>query len=195
VAAHAIQITDEEIQLLGARKTGVAHNAQSNMKLAEGIAPVPQMLSAKVKVGLGTDGAASNNDLNMFEEMQTVALLHKLNTGSATALDARTVLRLATINGAEVLGLQDTIGSLEEGKEADIVILDTDRPHLTPHYDVYSLLVYSADGSDVDTVMIAGRIVMRNRKLLTINEKKAIADVKALAEHIKRYNTGATNTK
>jgi 5-methylthioadenosine/S-adenosylhomocysteine deaminase len=188
IAAHSIQVTDKELELLAARKTGVAHNPQSNMKLAEGVAPVPQMLASKVKVGLGTDGAASNNDLNMFEEMKACALLHKGHTGMPTVLDARTVLRMATINGAEVLGLQDKIGSLEEGKEADIIMVDIDQPHLVPFYNVYSLLVYAADGADVDTVMVAGKVVMRNKKLLTIDEKKAVADMRALAGYIKQKN-------
>lgn len=186
IAAHSIQVNDKEIELLAVRKTAVAHNPESNMKLAEGIAPVPQMLVSGIKVGLGTDGVASNNDLNMFEEMKTAALIHKVNTWSPTVLDARTVLRLATIGGAEVLGLQDKIGSLEAGKEADIIIVDTDQPHLVPLYNVYSLLVYAADGSDVDTVMIAGKLVMRGKILLTIDEKKVIADVRALAEQIKQ---------
>lgn len=186
IAAHSIQVTDKEIELLAVRKTGVAHNPESNMKLAEGVAPIPQMLVSGVKVGLGTDGAASNNDLNLFEEMKTAALLHKVNTWSPIVLDARTVLKLATIGGAEVLGLKDRIGSLEEGKEADIIIVDLSQPHLVPLYNVYSLLVYSADGSDVDTVMIAGKVVMRDKKLLTIDEKKAIADMRVLAEQIKQ---------
>lgn len=186
IAAHSIQVTDKEVELFASRKTGVAHNAESNMKLAEGVAPVPQMLTLQVKVGLGTDGAASNNDLNMFEEMKTTALLHKVHTWTPTALDARTVLRLATINGAEVLGLQDKIGSLEKGKEADIIIVDVDQPHLVPLYNVYSLLVYAADGADVTTVMVAGRVVMMDKKLLTIDEKKVIAEMRVLAEQIKQ---------
>ncbi|MFH1245489.1 MAG: amidohydrolase [Candidatus Omnitrophota bacterium] len=190
IAAHSIQVTDEELELLAARKTGVAHNPQSNMKLAEGVAPVPPMLVLKVKVGLGTDGAASNNDLNMFEEMRTAALLHKVYTWTPTVLDARSVLRIATIGGAEVLGLQDKIGSLEEGKEADIIIIDVDQPHLVPLYNIYSLLVYAANGADVDTVMVAGKVVMKGKKLLTIDEQKAIGDMRVLAEHIKENGVG-----
>ena len=188
IAAHAIQLNDAELKMLTDRKTGVAHNPQSNMKLAEGVARVPEMLAAGVVVGLGTDGAASNNDLNMFEEMKAAALLHKVTAGSPTVLDARTVLRMATINGAEVLGLKAKIGSLEPGKEADIIMIDIDQPHLVPFYNVYSLLVYSADGNEVDTVMVAGKLVMRNKKLLTIDEKKAIADLRGLAEEIKKGN-------
>lgn len=186
IAAHCIQVTDEEVELLAVRKTGVAHNPESNMKLAEGVAPVLKMLNSKVNVGLGTDGAASNNDLNMFEEIKTAALLHKVNTWIPTVLDARTALRMATILGANALGLQGKIGSLEEGKEADIIIVDVDKPHLVPIYNVYSLLVYAADGADVSTVMVAGKVLLRENKLLTINEKKAISDVKKIAEQMKQ---------
>ncbi|MBF0387226.1 MAG: amidohydrolase [Candidatus Omnitrophica bacterium] len=190
IAAHAIQLDTAEIKVLADRKTGVAHNPESNMKLAEGIARVPEMLSTGVKVGLGTDGAASNNDLNMFEEMKAAALLHKVQTWSPTVLDARTALRMATIDGAEVLGLKNKTGSLEAGKDADIIIIDVDRPHLVPFYNVYSLLVYSVDGSDVDTVMVAGKVVMKDKKLLTINEQQALADMRALAQEIKKEASG-----
>jgi 5-methylthioadenosine/S-adenosylhomocysteine deaminase len=186
IAAHSIQVTDKEIELFASRKTGVAHNAESNMKLAEGVAPISQMLTLQVKIGLGTDGAASNNDLNMFEEMKTAALLHKVHTWTSTALDAPTMLRLATINGARVLGLQNKTGSLEEGKEADIILIDIDQPHLVPRYNVYSLLVYAADGADVNTVIVAGKIIMMDKKLLTIDKKKCIAEIRALADQIKQ---------
>jgi len=170
LTAHMIFPTPEEIAILAARKVGVAHCPQSNMKGAAGVAPVPAMLAAGVAVGLGTDGSASNNDLSMWEEIDTAAKLHKLTTGDPTVLDARTALAMATRLGARAIGMGDTIGSLEAGKRADIILVRTDAFHQIPNYDPYSLLVYSTKASDVDTVIIEGQVVMVAGRVLTVNE-------------------------
>ena len=169
VIAHAIYVDSEEIELLAQTRTAVAHCPESNMKLASGIAPVVEMLNKGVLVGLGTDGCASNNDLDLLKEMDTAAKLGKVRYLDPTVMDARTVLRMATIEGARVLGLEKEIGSIEIGKKADIIFLDLNRPHLIPCYDPFSLMVYSAQGSDVHSVMIEGRMVMENRKILTFD--------------------------
>ena len=185
IAAHSVHLTPHDIQLIAKRKVGVSHNPESNMKLASGIAPIPELLDAGAKIGLGTDGAASNNDLNMFEEMDTAAMLHKVFTKNSSVVNAKSVVEMATIGGARVLGLDKEIGSIEKGKRADIIIIDLDKPHLTPLYNPYSQIVYAMDGADVETVIIEGRIVMRDHKILTVNEEKIIQDTNALAAKIK----------
>ncbi len=154
------------------------------MKLASGVAPIPELLNAGAKIGLGTDGAASNNDLNMFEEMDTTAKLHKVFRKNSSVVDAKSVVEMATIGGARVLGLEKEIGSIEKGKRADVIIIDLDKPHLTPMYNPYSQIVYAVDGADVETVIIEGRIVMRDHKILTVDEEKIIQDMQALAAKI-----------
>jgi 5-methylthioadenosine/S-adenosylhomocysteine deaminase len=139
------------------------------MKLASGIAPVPEMLEAGLTVGLGTDGCASNNNLDLFEEMDMAAKLHKLNSMDPTVMDAVTVLRMATIEGARALGMDGLTGSLEPGKRADVIVIDVKRPHLTPMYNPYSHLVYAARGNDVRHAVIDGNLVMENRKILTVD--------------------------
>jgi 5-methylthioadenosine/S-adenosylhomocysteine deaminase len=148
----------------------VVHNPQSNMKLAAGVAPVPKMLSLGLRVGLGTDGAASNNDLNMWEEMDTGAKLHKVFSGDPKVISAQEAFELATIRGAAALHLEKETGSLETGKRADIVILEQDALNQMPLYNLYSDLVYATKAWDVLTVIINGRVVMRDRKLLTLDE-------------------------
>ncbi len=182
IADHAIWLTPEEIGLLAARGVRVAHCAESNMKLASGVAPLPELLAAGVPVGLGTDGCASNNDLDLFGEMDTVAKLHKVQRLDPTIIDAATVLRLATIEGARVLGLADRIGSLEPGKRADIIVVDTRQPHLTPLYNPVSHLVYAARGADVRHTVIDGRIVMRDRHLLGIDLDALLEKARAKAQ-------------
>ena len=157
LAAHGVWFDDAEISYLSRQKVGVAHNPSSNMKLASGVAPVVKMLAAKIPVALGTDGAASNNRLDMFTEIRTAALLHKLHNQDPTALTAETALQMATINGARVLGLEDQIGSLESGKKADLIRINLDQSHLTPCHNPMALLVYSARGSDVIAVMVNGK--------------------------------------
>jgi 5-methylthioadenosine/S-adenosylhomocysteine deaminase len=170
VAAHGIYVDAADCRLLREGRVSVAHNPGSNLKLANGIAPVQMLLDEGVNVGLGTDGAASNNNLNLFEEMHLAALLQKWLRRDAEALPARQVLRMATIRGAAALGLESTIGSLEVGKQADLIVVDAARPHLAPRHDPVALLVYSAQAADVSTVLVAGRILMEDRVLKTLDE-------------------------
>jgi 5-methylthioadenosine/S-adenosylhomocysteine deaminase len=156
------------------------------MKIAAGAAPVPQMLKAGVAVGLGTDGAASNNDLNLWEEMDTAAKLHKLISKDPTVVNAREALEMATIRGARAIHLDKEIGSLETGKRADLIIVDANGAHQTPSYNVYSQLVYATKASDVDTVMINGRVVMRNRRVLTIDERAVRAKANEYRNRIRK---------
>lgn len=170
IAAHVIQANAAELDILKRYNVGIAHNPQSNMKLAAGVAPVPLMLQKGLSVGLGTDGPASNNDLSLWEEMDTAAKLHKLHLGDPKVLTAEQAFTMATIGGARALHLGDLIGSLEAGKRADIAIVDFSGLHQTPFFSVYSHLVYATKASDVSSVIINGRIVMQNRRLLTLNE-------------------------
>ncbi|MDQ3321991.1 MAG: amidohydrolase [Acidobacteriota bacterium] len=170
IAAHVVFANDGEIDLLKKFGVGVAHNPQSNMKLASGVAPVPQMLLKNLAIGLGTDGAASNNDLNLWEEMDTAAKLHKVFSGDPKVVTAEQAFEMATIGGARALHLEKITGSLEAGKRADIAIVDFDGLHQTPVYNVYSHLVYATKASDVRTVIIDGQITMRDRRLLTLDE-------------------------
>jgi 5-methylthioadenosine/S-adenosylhomocysteine deaminase len=186
VAAHGVWANAEEIQILQKRNVGVAHNPESNMKLASGTAPVPAYLKAGVKVGLGTDGAASNNDLDMFEAMRQAAFLHKLATKDPTAVSAKVALELATIGGARVLGRQDRLGSLEAGKLADLILVRTDRPRQTPMYDPISHLVYVTRGDDVVTTIVNGRILMRGGTVLTMDEAKVLAEARAAAAMVRK---------
>lgn len=179
IAAHTVFVTDEEIDILNSKGVGAAHNPTSNMKLASGTAPVPTMLSKNTAVGLGTDGAASNNDLSMWEEMDMAAKLHKLVSGDPKTLSAEQAFEMATIRGARALDLDKITGSLEVGKRADIAIVDLNGLHQTPMYNIYSHLVYATKASDVRTVIINGRIVMLNRALLTLNESAIKRDANA----------------
>lgn len=184
IAAHVIQANESELDILKRRGVGVAHNPQSNMKLAAGTAPVPAMLRRDLAVGLGTDGAASNNDLSMWEEMDTAAKLHKLISGDPKTLSAEQAFEMATIRGARALHLDKITGSLEAGKRADIAIVDMDSLNQTPYYNVYSALVYSTKATDVRTVIINGRVVMLDRRLLTLNERAIKIDANAYREKI-----------
>ena len=188
LACHCVALSAEDIALLKRFDVKVSHNAESNMKLASGVAPVPQLLEAGVCVGLGTDGAASNNNLDLFLEMDTVAKLHKVQCLDPTVLDAGAVLRMATIDGARALGLSERIGSLEPGKQADLIVLDTHQPHLVPMYHPVSQLVYAARGSDVAAVVIDGRIVMENGRIRTFDVEQAMADVNQIAQSIKNVH-------
>ncbi|HLM60885.1 MAG TPA: amidohydrolase, partial [Pyrinomonadaceae bacterium] len=184
IAAHTVHINDAEIDILKRRGVGAAHNPQSNMKLASGVAPVPQMLLKDLAVGLGTDGAASNNDLSMWEEMDTAAKLHKVFSGDPKVLTAQQAFEMATIRGARALHLEKIIGSIETGKRADIVIVDFDDLNQTPFYNVYSHLVYATKADDVRTVIIEGRMVMRDRRLLTLDENVIKKDANAYRQKI-----------
>lgn len=189
IAAHMIWPTSDDISTLAKRRVGVAHCPQSNMKLAGGAAPVPQMLKAGVAVGLGTDGAASNNDLNLWEEMDTAAKLHKLISKDPTVINAREALEMATIRGARAIHQDKEIGSLEAGKRADLIIIDMDSTHQTPLYNVYSQLVYATKASDVETVIIDGRVVMMNRRVLTIDERSVRAKANEYRDRIRKSLT------
>jgi 5-methylthioadenosine/S-adenosylhomocysteine deaminase len=184
VLAHGVHLSDADIKLLAERGAGIAHCPQSNLKLASGAARLPHLLAAGVRMGLGTDGAASNNDLNMWGEISSTAMLHKLVNNDPTAADARTVISLATRGGADILGLGEKLGSLEGGKRADLILIDLEQPHLVPLYDIYSHLVYAVDKADVTTVIIEGQVVMENRQLLTLDERELFARVREIAAEI-----------
>ena len=181
LAAHCVEVSAEEIALLAERGVKVAHCPESNMKLASGVAPVTAMRSALIDIGLGTDGAASNNDVDMFGEMDSGAKLQKVHNLDPTALPASDVLDMATMGGARALAAGDMIGSLEVGKRADIIVLDLDQPHLTPLYNIPSHLVYAARGGDVVHSVIDGKVVMEDRCLLSLDEGQVLAHCRELA--------------
>jgi 5-methylthioadenosine/S-adenosylhomocysteine deaminase len=185
IAKHAVWVDAADIKLLSSHGVAVSHNPESNMKLASGIAPVPEYLAAAVTVGLGTDGAASNNDLDMFEAMRFAALLHKVKTGDPRVVPAATALEMATIHGARALGLDKHIGSLEAGKRADLVIVSTASARLTPIYEPVSHLVYAARGDDVRTVMVNGRVLMRDRRVLTLDEAAVLAEARTFSNAVR----------
>ena len=174
LAAHCVWLNDGEIATLKMRGVKPVHCPVSNMKIACGVSPVPEMLHAGIWVALGTDGAASNNSLDMFKEMKFAALLNKVHRLNAEVMPAQSVLEMATVNGAAALGLSSEVGSLEAGKKADIVIVDMEKPHLVPRHNVISHLVYSAVGSDVDTVIVDGKIIMSGRKVLSLDEQEVL---------------------
>jgi len=184
VCVHCVWLDEGDIEILAKSGTKVSTCPQSNMKLGSGIAPLKKILEAGISVGLGTDGCASNNTLDLFSEMDICAKLHKVKDLDPTALPARTVLEMATIAGASVLGLADRIGSLSPGKKADVILLDLMQPHLQPFYHPYAL-VYAARGADVSTVIINGKIIMEDRKILTFDADEAMAKVRKLAEPLK----------
>ena len=187
VAAHAIYLTAKDMDLLTAHDVGIAHNPQCNMKLSNGTAPIPELLKRGVRLGIGTDGVASNNDLDLFDEIRSSALAHKLVTGDPTVMDARTVLEIVTIGGARLLRMDDRIGSLEAGKHADVIMLDLSRPHAWPHFDVYSLLVYSLRGSDVEMVMVDGRILLEGGRLTCIDVEGLYDDVQSVRSQVVQW--------
>jgi 5-methylthioadenosine/S-adenosylhomocysteine deaminase len=181
LAAHGVWVTDEDIAILKRRNVGVSHNPESNMKLASGTAPVARYLAAGVALGLGTDGAASNNDLDMFEAMRQASFLAKHAAHDPTAVPAQTALDLATTGGARALAMEGTIGSLEAGKRADLITVSTSAARQTPLYDPVSHLVYVTRGDDVRTTIVNGRVLMRDRQLKTLNRAAVIADANRLA--------------
>jgi len=186
IAAHMVWPSEGELELLKRLGVGIVHNPQSNMKLASGVAPVPAMLRADLPVGLGTDGAASNNDLNIWEEMDTAAKLHKLISNDPKVVSAEQAFEMATIRGARALHLENQIGSIEKGKRADLAIVDLDALNQTPFYNIYSDLIYATKAGDVRTVIVEGRVVMRDRRLLTLNEETIKADARRYRERIIR---------
>jgi len=185
LGAHGVWVSDADIAVLKARGVGVSHNPESNMKLASGTAPVPAYLRADVAVGLGTDGAASNNDLDMFEAMRFAALLHKHASVDPRALSAHSALEMATIRGARAMGMQKRIGSLETGKRADVITVSINGARQTPMYDAISHLVYVIRGDDVQNTIVNGQVLMRDRKVLTLDEKSVIADGRSWIEKVR----------
>jgi len=184
IAAHVVWPTDKEIPILVDRKVGVIHNPTSNMKIASGIAPIAEMLEAGVRIGLGTDGAASNNDLDMWEEMRLASLLQKVDRMDPEVLPASTVLGMATIGGATAIGLGDKVGSLEIGKRADLIQVAFEDVHHVPTFDVISHLVFVSDEQDVASVVVDGKVLMKEREMLTIDTERVSSEATALASRI-----------
>jgi 5-methylthioadenosine/S-adenosylhomocysteine deaminase len=185
IAAHGVHLTTDDIAILATRHVGVSHNPESNMKLASGTAPVEALRTAGVTVGLGTDGAASNNDLDMFEAMRQAAFLHKLVSNDPRAIPAPVALEMATIDGARVLGMDRTLGSLEPGKRADLIVVSMASARQTPMYDPVSHLVYVTRGDDVRTTIVNGRVLMQNRQVRTLDRAAVVADAKRLAARVR----------
>ncbi len=189
VAAHCVHVSEDDLDLLGQFEVGVASNPVSNLKLASGVAPVPQMLHRGIKVGFGTDGAASNNTLDLLRDAQLASLLYKGISGDPTCLPARTVAEMLTVGGARVLGLDDRIGTLEAGKRGDVVCLAVDRPHAVPVFDPYSHLAYAARSSDVRHVVVEGRTVIRDRTLVDVDVEGLLAEVREATDRVRRLAT------
>ena len=185
LAAHGVHLTAADIAILASRRVGLAHNPESNMKLASGISPVEEMRQAGIAVGLGTDGAASNNDLDMFEAMRQAAFLHKLKDGDPRAVSAGVALAMATIDGARALGMEQQLGSLEPGKRADVLVVSMSAARQTPMYDPVSHLVYVTRGDDVRTTIVNGKVLMRDRKVLTLEAAKVLAEARAFAGKVR----------
>ena len=180
IAAHCIQLTENDIDILAKCGVSVATNPKSNLKLGNGIAPVYELDKAGVNVCIGTDSTASNNSLNMFAELNYCALLQKGKKGDSTAIPAKKAFEFATVNGAKAIGIEK-LGKIEEGWKADIVLLDLNVPQMIPFREPYSMLCYCADGSETDTVILNGRVVMKNKKLLTIDEEQLYYNINKFA--------------
>ena len=187
IADHCVHLDNMEIARMAKYGVNAVDNAESNMKLASGISPVSQLLEKGVTVALGTDGCASNNNLDLLQEMDTAAKLHKVETMDPTVLDAVTVLKMATVAGAKALGLEGVTGSLEVGKKADVIILDTNKPHLTPMYNPFSHVVYAARGNDVSHSIINGRLVMEDRHILTLDLPEVIEKAMEKSRDVMRW--------
>jgi len=184
IAAHSVHLTEHDIDLYAKYGLGVAHNPECNMKLASGVAPIPKLLAKGVKVGIGTDGVASNNNLDIFQDLRTAAFVHKLVNSNPSLVNAKEMVKMATIGGAQVLGLEHEIGSLEKGKKADLLIVDLFKPHLMPIYDIYSHIVFSMTGNDVETSIINGKIVMENRFIKGLDFANLSSQVQEIANKI-----------
>ena len=186
LAAHCVWVDADDRKLLAQRDVGCVHNPSSNMMLASGVAPVPELRAVGVRVGLGTDGpAGSNNDLDLMEEMDLAAKLQKISKMDPQALGAKAVLEMATIDGARALHMEKEIGSLETGKKADLIVLTLDAPNAVPMYDVYSQIVYALKASDVETVVIGGRVVMRGRRVLMLKEEEILPKAREYGKKVK----------
>ena len=186
IAAHVVWASDKEIEILAKRNVGVVHNPTSNMKLSSGVAPISEMIEAGVLVGLGTDGAASNNDLDMWEEMRLASLLQKVASMDPEVLPAIEVLRMATSNGAEIIGMKNEIGVIAVGMKADLIQIAYDDVHHVPSYDIASHLVYVTDEQDVINVIIDGKLIMHQREFLTLDTKQIKEDVTSISNTIKK---------
>lgn len=184
VLAHGIYVSDSDIEILKNIKGGIAHNPISNCKLSSGICDVVKLKKNGICVGIGTDGIGSTTTMDMFEEMKTAAYLQKVNTMEPGSITAYDILKMATIDGAKVLGMDDQIGSLEPGKKADMIFIKTDKLHMCPENDVCANIVYSANGADVETVIIDGKIIMQNRKMINLDEKQVMKQVKKIAKRL-----------
>lgn len=185
IAVHCVHLTDDDIRILTERNVSVSHNPQSNMKLASGISPVAKMVSAGVNVTIGTDGASSNNDLDMWEEMRSASFLQKVTAADPCILPAWDVLGMATVNAAAALGLGDKLGQIKEGMLADLIMVDMDKPHLHPQTDVVANLVYCAKSGDVDTVLIDGNVVVDKGRLVDCDLRSLYDKVDARVEEIR----------
>ena len=189
LAAHAVWLSDSEIEIIKEKGVKLSHNPCSNMKLASGISPVDRLLKEGVCVSLGTDGSSSNNNLDLFEEMKFASLLQKVDSLNPEALNALETLKMATVNGAKALGLEDEIGSIEVGKKADLILIDTNAVNLTPDStDLTSNIVYAANGANVDTTICNGQILMENRKVLVFDEEKILAEARIAIDELKKLN-------
>ena len=193
VGAHGVWVSDADIQVLKMRNVGISHNPESNMKTASGVAPIPKYLRAGVSIGLATDGAASNNDLDMFEAMRVAALLAKHESADPSTLSARTVLEMATIRGARALGMEGRIGSLEPRKRADLITVSVSGARQTPMYDPISHLVYVIHGDDVRNTVVNGKVLMRDRKVLTLDATAVIAEARSWAAKVRAAVKPAAN--
>ncbi|MEM2102494.1 MAG: amidohydrolase [Candidatus Bathyarchaeia archaeon] len=184
LAAHCIYLSNREIKTLAKHQVKVAYNPVANMKLAQGTPKIVDLVKAGVSVGIGTDGPASNNSLDMFQTVKTASLLQKARYGDSTVLPAHQALAMATREGAKVLGIENIVGTLESGKKADLIIIDLKKPHLSPVHDIYANLVYSATGSDVDTVIVNGKILMENRQVTVADEEKILKKAQKTAQNL-----------
>lgn len=184
IAAHCVHVDDNDIEILKENNVSVVNNPGSNLKLASGFAPVDKMVKKGVNVALGTDGSSSNNNLNMFEEINLAAIVNKAVNMDAVSIPAKTAVEMATINGAKALLWSEEIGSIEVGKKADLILIDIDKPHLYPHHNIISSLAYSAQGSDVDTVIVDGKIIMENREIKTLDVEKIKYNVGKVAKNL-----------
>ena len=184
VLAHGIYVSDSDIEILKKIKGGISHNPISNCKLSSGICDVVKLIKNGINIGLGTDGIGSTTTMDMFEEMKTAAYLQKVNTMEPSSISAYDILKMATIEGAKVLGLEKEIGTLEPGKKADMIFIKTDKLHMCPANDVCANLVYSSNGADVESVMIDGKVIMQNRKMLNLDEKQVMRQVKKIAKRL-----------
>ena len=184
VAAHCVHMSENDYYILKSKNVSVAHNPTSNLKLGSGIANIPYMMKCGINVALGTDGTASNNNLNMFEEMHLAALIHKGYNMNPQLINAKQTINMATVNGAKAVGFGDSVGVIKNGMKADIIILDMNKPHLTPVNDPFSAVVYSAQASDVDTVIVDGRILMEGRRLINIDEELVKYKVREISKRL-----------